>query len=246
MKSAQNDEVVITFDKGKVVVVVYDVHFNSLKVINMVNAEDGAIGDAAFVASETSSSRLIHPGVGETPFISVTEDSSLSCINLNAYKLFFVPHRDQKLCASTAWAQKGFLLDLSSLYLPGAVLDKCFLSGYSRPTLAVLQDNGALPIGHSASVLHTCSLTVLAVDVATRNCVVLWRQENLPHDSLLLQPLPSSVARGGALLITNNALLIVTQESVHGLATNGFAKTTVAEKIPLVPWPLKGGVTMHA
>eukprot|EP00604_Paraphysomonas_vestita_P000799 CAMPEP_0174825088 /NCGR_PEP_ID=MMETSP1107-20130205/42015_1 /TAXON_ID=36770 /ORGANISM="Paraphysomonas vestita, Strain GFlagA" /LENGTH=141 /DNA_ID=CAMNT_0016056227 /DNA_START=23 /DNA_END=444 /DNA_ORIENTATION=- len=42
-----------------------------------------------------------------------------------------------------------------------------------------------------------------------------------------------------------NALLVVTQESVHGLATNGFAKTTVSEHIPLVPWPLKPGIELH-
>ena len=246
----QNDEVMITFDKGKIVIVVYDVHFNSLKLINMVNTEEGAIGETAFVAaSEIGSSRLVHPGVGETPFISVTDDSTLGCINLYAYKLFFIPHQHHKVDLSNrsnSGAKDAFLMDISSLHLPGAILDKCFLSGYNRPALAVLQDNGALPIGHAATVLHTCSVTVLAVDVAMQRCVVLWRQEDLPHDSVRLLPLDPSVARGAVLLIANNAVLVVTQESVHGLACNGFAKTTVADAIPLVPWPLKGGVVLHA
>ena len=80
-------------------------------------------------------------------------------------------------------ANNHFIVDLlQSLKLTGPVLDICFVSGYSRPAIAVLQESSPLPIGHAANIINVCAVTVLAIDANGRTASVLWGQSNLPFD----------------------------------------------------------------
>lgn len=78
---------------------------------------------------------------------------------------------------------------------------------------------------------------------------VLWQQDCLPSNSICILPLSGKAANvpatshwslaqrsplgGAVLLVTLNAILVVAEESVFGLACNGFASSTVAKQIPL-------------
>ena len=238
--SQKTQHLLISLDKGKLVLVAFDAIFNSLQVVQMYNAEDGAIGDSACPRAEATS-RLVYPGLGSNPFLTVDAQTRVACMSINAYELFFLSYR------SLNSPQKPFTLHVPSLGLPGAIIDMCFISGYSNPTLAILQDTLSLPIGHVTKVRNTVTLTILAVNLVTKKCAPLWQQQKLPHDSCRLVPMSACRAvPAGVLVITLNAILIATQESVFGLATNGFAKVTVGAHIPLVAWPLPTGVELHA
>jgi hypothetical protein len=60
----------------------------------------------------------------------------------------------------------------------GPVLDVCFVSGYSQPAIAVLEETGLLPIGHAAKIQHTCMITVFSVDT---------RLKVRPHNSVFIE-----------------------------------------------------------
>lgn len=83
---------------------------------------------------------------------------------------------------------------------------------------------------------------------------VLWQQDRLPRDSIAVLPAPqwtgenvspSATASakesvgplfGAVFVITMNAILVVSDESVFGVACNGFASVTVASHIALQPF----------
>ena len=240
----KTQHLLISLDKGKLVLVAFDTVFNSLQVLHMYNAEDGAIGDSACPRTEAST-RLVYPGLGSNPFLTVDPETHVACMSINAFELFFLSY--QSSLTTTAPPSKPFTLSIPSLSLPGALIDMCFISGYSHPTLAILQDTLSVPIGHVAKVAHTVTLTILAIDIVSQKCVPLWQQKKLPHDSCRLVHMSACRAvPAGVLVITLNAVLIATQESVFGLASNGFAKVSVSDHIPLVAWPLSTGVELHA
>jgi hypothetical protein len=242
-----HQHLLVTFDSGKLIVLNYNHKWNQIDVVKLYNAEIGALGDNAIDHHHDSLGRNVYPGVGDCPFISYDNVNEISAVTLYSYKVLFISHKMNQY-TSTLMANcnlKPFVMDLATLNLSGAIIDICFLTGYSRPTLAVLQDIGALPIGHAYQVRHTCCVTVLAVDMITESCVVLWKQDELPHDSFKLVKPGDGVSLGGVIVVSMNAILVVSQESVHGLATNSFAKVTVSEHIPLVPWPLRPGIELH-
>jgi hypothetical protein len=76
---------------------------------------------------------------------------------------------------------------------------------------------------------------------------VLWQQDRLPRDSIALLPAPPFTERvvdlgarehagplfGAVFVITMNAILVVSDDSVFGVACNGFASVTVSPHIAL-------------
>jgi len=141
--------------------------------------------------------------------------------------------------------QDRFIVDIGDdLQLFGTILDFCFLSGYLQPTLAVLQETGLLPIGHSAAVRNTCTITVFAVDILSKSLEIVWQQSQLPHDSLRLQTLSSNSLKYSLALITMNAILLVNSNEIVGIATNGFATISVAPHIHIRPWEYTEGIEL--
>ena len=169
----------VSLDKGKLVLVTFDAIFNTLKVLNMYNVEDGAIGDSACPRTDLTS-RQVYPGLGCVPFLTVDAQSHTACMSVNAYNLFFMTYKSQPN------QMKPFSIHIPSLGIPGATIDLCFIPGYSHPTLAILQDSLSLPIGHVKKVSNTVTLTVLTVNFMTQTCIPLWQQKKLPHDSCRL------------------------------------------------------------
>lgn len=68
----------------------------------------------------------------------------------------------------------------------------------------------------------------------------------LPHDSICIVPLSHPTLRGSVALVTMNAVMLVTQESVTGAATCGFASATVSSHIKLQPSRLSEGLELDA
>ena len=93
--------------------------------------------------------------------------------------------------------------------LPGDIVDACFLPGASRPTLVTLREKDFLPIGHAKVRLHTYVVTAFTVDVVRKSVSVLWQHEKLPHNSIRLLTLPGHRGSTCVLLVTMNALLLV-------------------------------------
>jgi hypothetical protein len=136
-----------------------------------------------------------------------------------------------------------FVIDIqSSLFLFGSIIDFCFITGYEKPTIAVLQQSGPLPVGHASQVMHTCRITLLAIDIHNKSASIIWQQSNLPHDSFRMFSFsltnPTKVA---IVLVTMNALIFISQNSVVGIAANGFASTTVSSDIRLQSLELEEG-----
>jgi hypothetical protein len=122
------------------------------------------------------------------------------------------------------------------LSLEGPILDIVFLSGYDKPTLAVLHQEHYLPLGHAKALRNTCSLSVFSIDIHTQNMSFLWSKAHLPHDSIKLIELSSTAVKGNVLLICQNAILLLNEKNIQGLAMNSFASITVTKEIRLHPW----------
>jgi hypothetical protein len=290
----RNDMIILSLDTGKIVIFRYNPVENLLHSILQCNTEEGALGlgsawlhlDLPFDGAYLRQQPLGCGTIG--CYLTVDNENALCCAVLFGEHLLFtiLPrssdrfdrdyHSNGKINGlKTDAASDQFTVDLRSapLSLLGPILDVCFVSGYSHPAIAILQETGVLPIGHASHVRHTCRVTVLAVDRFMHCCTVLWQQAFLPHDSLFFVPLQanttsseamlnpafhatntdqhtgsssdqasknSAITRntftGGVALVSLNALLIVTQEKVSGLATNGFAAVSVSKHINLTPW----------
>ena len=109
-----------------------------------------------------------------------------------------------------------------------------------------MKECGTLPSGHIATVRNTCCISVLAVDKVTKSVSLLWRQLRLPHDSICIIPLSNPSLCGSIALVSMNAVLLVSQETVIGTATCGFASTTVSSHIKLQPSKLLDGLELDA
>ena len=110
----------------------------------------------------------------------------------------------------------------------------------------MLQEVQSLPVGHAKDRRHVCRVTALAIDTVSRTASKLWQQNNLPHDSLRLLSLKQSslLRTGHVLLVSLNAVLVLSCDTVVGAATNGFAALTVANHIKLQAWPYDSGIEL--
>jgi hypothetical protein len=121
----------------------------------------------------------------------------------------------------------SFAIALSTLSIPGNVIDTCFVQGTSSPALAVLYDEGTLPTGHVFKRRNTCGLLVCTIDSVTAKAVVIWRREALPHDCSRVLPADAPIGPTRLLLITTNAVLVCSEVGpIQGVATNAFATLT--------------------
>ena len=152
--------VIVNFDSGKVSISRFDVLKCCLEVVSLYNAEEEAIGTGSEVHALTQG-RQVSPALGSTPYLVIDKDDSIACTLLYGQQLFFVNLSSlsdsknaigdsnsvilQQPRSSAATPKKDsvckqFIVDIQlSLRLLGPILDYCFLPGYSRPTLAVLQ-----------------------------------------------------------------------------------------------------------
>lgn len=152
---------IFNFDCGKITVAKFDPRKNSLEIVSLYNAEEEAIGVGSEVHAVTQG-RQISPGVGSTPYLVVDNEGSVACTLLYGQQFFFInlsslsdrkkasnnlrnattkqPSASSAIIPKTGSSDKQFIVDIQlSLRLLGPILDYCFLPGYSRPVLAVLQ-----------------------------------------------------------------------------------------------------------
>lgn len=259
----------LSIDEGKFVLARFDTSNFSFNVINMFNAEENAVGTGTMVRGDMHG-RNTFPGIGSVPYLTIDSANRLGCAVLYSSQLFFMPlalpttvlpsinsdalvnlKDGESSPAGTGESAlfSQFLIDMyASLSLPGVILDVQFLTGLPMPTIAILQESSILAVGHCAAVLHTCAVTVMAADLVKKSVSVIWQQMQLPHDSIRLLSTPKSVlgSNCGVIVVSMNALLVVTQEAVVGLAFNGFAGTTVSSHISLQPWEFDEGLELDS
>jgi len=228
-----DDLLIISLDAGKLVMVKYVWDRNVLDTIFMCNSEENAFGSGSEVQVQSNGIRR-YLGVGNECSVCLCKDNGVAASTIYGQYLVITPvpevHSDPlktSLSASESQAQ-SFAVDIATtLGLTGPIVDAVFISGYSRPVLVVLQQTGLLPIGHAAKVRHCCSITALAVNLEPKTLSVLWQRTHLPHDCVRLVPLLHAAFAGAVAVVSLNAVIVVNQEEAQGVATNGFAATTV-------------------
>ena len=240
------DNIILSFDDGKFSIMKFDPLKGDLHLIRMLNAEEGAVGRGADVHVKYQS-RLTSPGIGCHPFLTIDDGGALACSILYSSNLFFIPLPTPLYALTNAPVPVPFITDISSFDLPGPILDIAFISGYSMPTLAILQESLPLPVGHLCKARHTCTLTIVAVDIFLASISILWQQKELPHDSFRLISTKRVISSTPeVIIISMNAILLVSQHAVIGMAVNGFAGVTIADHIRIQPWPLAEALELDA
>ncbi len=245
-------DLVVSLDDGKYCVAHYEPEAAELKIISMFNAQEGAMGIGAVIKGSAHGQQTA--GSMKGPYVTCDDGHALACSALYASQLYFFPLGD----GQSVDAESG-LGDLSTLRTPflidffmrndlaGDIVDVVFLPGAAKPTLVVLQEKAFLPLGHAKVRMHTFVITAFSVDATRKTLSRLWQHDSLPHNSIRLLTLPGH-PRGNSsvLLVTMNAVLLISAERVLGQATNGFAAITVTPAVFLQTWPYTIGVELDA
>jgi hypothetical protein len=258
--SGDHHNIILSCDEGKILCLRFNEQIDTLYEHALINVEENAFGVGAEVKINSGANML--PGTGKEPYLAVDEDKKLVCACVYADKLVFIPFNKKIVEPSiivdteststttptptTSSSIPRFVINmLEDLLLPGAVIDFAFMSGYAQPTLAVLQEQ-PMPVGHAAQSMHTCTLTVLTVDVYQQSCSILWQRKHLPHDSVRIVCIHIKdhadsqnghrKERGFGLehtvfVVSMNALIACSFDGVCAIATNGFASITVHQSI---------------
>ncbi|ETW04544.1 hypothetical protein H310_03775 [Aphanomyces invadans] len=134
---------------------------------------------------------------------------------------------------------RTFMLRLKELDIRGKIIDFAFLEGYLEPTLMLLHEENdrQATVGRFAAGFDTCCLTVLSINLTTRLHPKIWSIGNLPSDCFKVSPCPAPL--GGAIVLSQNAILYFNQNQYFGLSTTAFADKTIdSTRFPLYPSPL--------
>ncbi len=246
----QHDLLILGVDECKIIAMEYVPHENIFNESIICNIEETAFGVGADIRP-ISSGKNVYLGSGSDPIIKVNEKSQMMCVSVYGEELLFASF-DSNVALS--WQADNIvhhqmLFNLKNdLKLQGPILDICFLEGYSQPTIAILQEENFLPIGHAKAVRNTCSLTAVAVDLNLKSISILWKRSGLPHDCLSLIGLPVRGLSHCVGIISQNAFLVIGERSAYALALNGFATISVdTNAIELSPWhSAKVGVELDA
>eukprot|EP00937_MAST-01D_sp_MAST-1D-sp2_P005563 g5563.t1 len=122
-------------------------------------------------------------------------------------------------------AHAPFVVSLEDLGLRGFVKDVVFLHGFYDPTLLFLHEIERTASGRLSRRANTCAVTCICVRPADRTHTKIWACEGLPADSSYLRAVPSAV--GGAVVLSTNALVYVSNNSRCALAMNDYARVTL-------------------
>ena len=274
-RRTDDDLLVLSVDIGKIVILDYDLKNNCFNIVLMCNVEENAIGVGSEFHFDTHGMRRpLGVGIDGDSRLEVCQENSLLCSVVYGKYLLFIPldglhtshshavtnrlptpyDYDEVINASgtglrnnSQYIKRHFTVDIAqSFKLFGPIIDICFVHGYSQPAMAILQQSGLLPVGHTAKVRNSSTVTVLAIDTLLKSSTILWQKTALPSDSISLLKLSSRVFRGAIAVITLNAVLVINHSEEHGIATNGFAGITVHKRIQLQSWlDIDGGVGLE-
>ena len=143
---------------------------------------------------------------------------------------------------------------LSELGVDGSVMDAVFLNGYFQPTMLILHQ--PLATGNPILYMRTSSFvaTLVTFDLVQGTYTLIWRLDDLPHDSLQLVPVPTGSGniqgRGtaeGAMLVTTNSIYYLHPRYCSGAHLNGFSEfsgSKLTKRFPVTRYHF--GVTLDA
>lgn len=229
-RKLSNDLIIISFDYAKFVTLEFNTIMKTLELSNPLNVEINGFVGSSDIASNPLQYRhkTKDYGIGSHPILTISQEENIACsLIYNQYLYFFSTTASDDSLNFTN--NEHFVYDIQqSLQLYGPILDLCFISGYSKPALALLIETGSVPFGHVAKVRHTCTVAVLAVDFQHKSTALLWKRGQMPHDSFKLLPLPLfSSLNLGVFVISMNGVLKVTFSEVSSIALNSFGVATI-------------------
>lgn len=234
-----HDLLVIAIDEGKVIGFEYLPEENMLHESIICNVEDNAYGVGAEIQTSVNS-KQIYFGTGSEPIIRISQEYGIVAAVIYGEEIFFgsFPTTHGNDWKANNIIQHRLLCNIMKyLNQTGPILDMCYVTGYGRPTIAILQEETLLPVGHVSKVHSNCVLSVYAIDVEQKSMALLWKQAKLPHDSLCLIQINAKALSYHVAVVSQNAVLLVGEESVQVLPTNGFASMTVRRKgVEFIPW----------
>ncbi|KAL7674122.1 hypothetical protein ACOME3_000402 [Neoechinorhynchus agilis] len=102
---------------------------------------------------------------------------------------------------------KTYLIELSELHqwTKARVVDFCFLSGFTSPTMFLLCEPRPNWTGRLAVEKDTCASIAITINLCLQKSTVFWTNPELPYDSLYVLPVPSPLE--GVVVVSNNAVL---------------------------------------
>ena len=160
-KSQPDNHIVVSFDKGKIVILKYNMERCKLDVLYMFNGEFNAFGKGADLKVDVL--HIPNLMANFVPRLAVDCRNELVCSVLYGKLLSFVDFRvsnstitsSKQKSKNTKSMNNAFIVYLDRLGYDGTILDVCFLAGYKMPTIALMQEKSSIPIGHYARVSNT-------------------------------------------------------------------------------------------
>lgn len=226
----KSDVLFIAMDSGKLVMSEYLIYGGTLNETIICNLELGN-------DNPSLDGKQFHLGHGSKPVLVVSEEYQVVAFSVYGEQIFSCSLIEDS--SGNIAVDKKLVTHLQSdLLLTGPILDICFVGGYGNATCAVLQQDHLLTIGHAAKVLNTSSLSVLGFNYDSATSALIWRVASLPHDCLRLVSYAQNSLSGAVLIISQNAAIVVHQDSASAVPTNGFASVTVGTNtnINMKPW----------
>ncbi|PXF45854.1 Cleavage and polyadenylation specificity factor subunit 1 [Gracilariopsis chorda] len=125
--------------------------------------------------------------------------------------------------------QDVFLVDFPSDYEATNIKDFVFLHGSFEPNVVVLYEPKRTWAGRAAIQRNTSYVLNVSIDIQSKRTSKTWTMDQLPYDSVRLEPIPES-AGGGILLLCSSVIMQIRHGAcVAGLSLNCFGDAYAAE-----------------
>lgn len=125
--------------------------------------------------------------------------------------------------------QDVFLVDFPSEYEANNIKDFVFLHGSFEPNVVVLYEPKRTWAGRAAIHRNTSFVLNVSIDIQSKRTSKTWTMDQLPYDSVRLEPIPESGGGGVLLLCTSVIMQIRHGACVAGLSLNCFGDAYAAE-----------------
>eukprot|EP00178_Gracilaria_changii_P004235 TRINITY_DN1662_c0_g1_i1.p1 TRINITY_DN1662_c0_g1~~TRINITY_DN1662_c0_g1_i1.p1 ORF type:complete len:1909 (+),score=259.12 TRINITY_DN1662_c0_g1_i1:10735-16461(+) len=122
-----------------------------------------------------------------------------------------------------------FLVDLSADYEATNAKDFVFLHGSFEPNVVVLYEPNRTWAGRAAIQRNTSQILNISIDIQSKRTSKTWTVDQLPYDSIRLEPIPESAGGGILLLCTSVIMQLRHGACVAGLSLNCFGDSYATE-----------------
>ncbi|KAI0566023.1 Cleavage and polyadenylation specificity factor [Gracilaria domingensis] len=122
-----------------------------------------------------------------------------------------------------------FLVDLPTDYEASNIKDFVFLHGSFEPNVVILYEPKRTWAGRAAIQRNTSQILNISIDIQSKRTSKTWTVDQLPYDSIRLEPIPESAGGGIMLLCTSVIMQLRHGACVAGLSLNCFGDSYATE-----------------